>query len=286
MARQSLYWFLLGCALTAEPSFAQLDRAGPPSTANPLARNTARVAAGEASFRQLCTGCHGRSGEGGQGEGQGPNLATNWEVRRAKDPELFNFIKNGVKGTAMPAFALADERIWELAAFVRSLNAPANSVGTSGDVSAGSALFFGKGGCSACHMLQGRGGYLGPDLSNIGAARRLNELRDALLKPSLIPSAEYRPLLLRDAQGRPLRAVAKHSSPWSVQVLDENGNLHLVRGEAINSLSFQEKSWMPADIAQRLGPEEITNLLAFLSRQAIEATRTTDASGAEKGVVH
>ncbi len=66
--------------------------------------------AGANLFRQYCTSCHGRSGEGGQGEGQGPNLATSWEVRRAKDQELFGFIKNGVKGTAMPAFPFRKNR--------------------------------------------------------------------------------------------------------------------------------------------------------------------------------
>src|SRR5947209_5821191 len=91
-------------------SQAQLDRSGPPTTGNSLARDTTLVEAGAVLFRQYCTSCHGRGGEGGQGEGQGPNLATSWEVRRAKDPELFGCIKNGVKGTAMPAFPLADER--------------------------------------------------------------------------------------------------------------------------------------------------------------------------------
>jgi cytochrome c oxidase cbb3-type subunit III len=269
----SKIYVVLLCSLAAVPLFAQLDRAGPPSTQNRLAQNTARVAAGEASFQQLCTGCHGRGGEGGQGEGQGPNLATNWEVRRANDQALFNFIKNGVKGTAMPAFSLPEERIWELAAFVRSLNAPANSVPATGDVSAGGAIFSGKGGCSACHMVQGRGGYLGPDLSNVGATRRMNELRDALLKPSAVPSPDFQPLLLHDAQGKQLRAVAKHVSPWSVQALDENGTLHLIHGDAVQSLEFKKQSWMPLDIAQRLSPDEINNLLAFLSRQAVASAK-------------
>ena len=255
----------------ATPLLAQLDRPGPPTTTNALTHNAGRVKAGEASFRQLCTGCHGRGGEGGQGEGQGPNLATNWEVRRAKDPELFGFIKSGVKGTAMPAFSLPEERIWELAAFVRSLNAPANSIPTAGDAGIGGTLFFAKGGCSACHMIRGRGGYLGPDLSDVGATRRLGELRDALLKPSTAPSADFQPVLLHGPNGDK-RAIAKHSSAWSLEVLDENGELHLLHGDAVHDVVFQQMSWMPSDIAQRLSPSEVENLLAFLSRQSIRST--------------
>ena len=260
---------LIGITVLAGPLFAQLDRASVPNNSNPLAQNPARVEAGSLRFRQLCTSCHGRNGEGGQGEGQGPNLATNWEVRRAKDQEIFGFIKNGVKGTAMPAFPLPDEQIWELAAFVRSLNAPAAAVPLPGDVSAGDAVFFGKGNCSSCHMIRGRGGYLGPDLSNIGATRRVSELRDAIVNPGTVPSPEFRPVLLHDSTGHPLRSVAKHSTVWSAQILDEHGGLHLVHGEAVQRLAFQNKSWMPADISKRLSSDQITNLIAFLSRQSV-----------------
>ena len=260
---------------------AQLDRSGPPSTANALARDSVKVEAGGNRFRQLCTGCHGRGGEGGQGEGQGPNLATSWEVRRAKDPELFGFIKNGVKGTAMPAFNLPEEQIQQLAAFVRSLNAPADSLPVSGDVAAGEAVYFGKGECSSCHMIRGRGGYLGPDLSNIGATRRLGEIRQALLNPSVKPSEDYRPLMLKENAGKGLRAVAKHTTFWSSQILDEYGGLHMVHGEAVQHLDFLDKSWMTADYAHRLSPEEMTDLLAYLSRQAVRAS--TDTSLTPKG---
>ncbi len=269
MMSKCVYRQVLTLSLAAAPLFAQLDRAGLPNTSNALAQNAARVEAGGRAFRQLCASCHGRNGEGGQGEGHGPNLATSWEVRRAKDQDLFGFIKNGVKGTAMPPFSLPDEQIWQHAAFGRSLNSPAANVPVQGDVSAGEAVFFGKGECSSCHMILGRGGYLGPDLSNIGATRRLNELRDAVVNPSVKPSPDFRPVLLQDAEGRPLRAVAKHSSAWSAQILDEHGALHLIHGDAVQHLAFQSISWMPADIAKRLSPGEITNVIAFLSRQAL-----------------
>ena len=96
------------CAIALVPclAFAQLDRVGPPNSNYALLKNRAAVESGQRRYLQLCSACHARNGEGGQGEGQGPNLVTSWEVRRAQDRELFGFIKNGVKGTAMPAFAL------------------------------------------------------------------------------------------------------------------------------------------------------------------------------------
>jgi len=277
-----LMFFAAGVVLHPSRLSAQLDRSGPPTTSNSLARDTGLVEAGANLFRQYCTGCHGRGGEGGQGEGQGPNLATSWEVRRAKDEELLGFIKNGVKGTAMPAFPLPEEQIRQLGAFVRSLNAPAVSLPVAGNVQAGEQIFFGKGQCSSCHMIRGRGGYLGPDLSDIGATRRLGELRDSLTNPSAVPSMDYRPVMVTSADGKQLRAVARHSSYWSAQILDETGNLYLVHGEGAQKLAFGEKSWMSPDFVKGLSPQQLTDLVAFLSRQSLRGPQIQKNSPAPK----
>jgi cytochrome c oxidase cbb3-type subunit 3 len=270
--RWTIPGILLGVPLLA---YGQLDRAGPPSANNALLRNPAAVEAGQRRFQQLCSGCHARNGEGGQGEGQGPSLITSWEVRRAQDKALFGYIKNGVKGTAMPAFPLADEQVWELAAFVRSLNAPASSVPIAGNAAAGEAIFFGKEGCSGCHMILGRGGYLGPDLSNIGATRRIGEIREAILNPKAQASPGYRPVLVEVSKGQQLRGIARHESNWSLQVLDERGNLHLLHGAEMEKAVFQNLSWMPA--GNRLPAEEIQDLLAYLGRRALRPERSGDA---------
>jgi len=50
------------------------------------------------------------------------------------------------------------------------------------------SFMAGKGGCARCHTVGGRGGAIGPDLSDIGARRSAGYLREALLKPeSTVP---------------------------------------------------------------------------------------------------
>jgi cytochrome c oxidase cbb3-type subunit 3 len=250
-------------------ALAQLGRVGAPSSANPLARDPKAVAAGEKSFQRLCTGCHGRGGEGGQGEGKGPNLMNSWEIRRASDRELFAYIHDGVSGTAMPAFALPDQSIHELAAFVRSLNAPANSVPVIGDAHMGEAVFSGKGGCTACHMIRGHGGYLGPDLSEIGAKRRLGELRDAIIHPDILAIDGFKAVMLPNSHGTLINGIVKQESNWSMSVLDETGQLHLLRANEMRNVVSQPRQWMPEDYSQRLSADEIQDLLAYLSQQTL-----------------
>jgi putative heme-binding domain-containing protein len=227
------------------------------------------VEAGQALFERLCSGCHGARGEGGQGEGRGPNLMNSWEVRRATNVRLAGFIRNGVPGSAMPSFALPGGQIGELVAFVRSLNSPAISVPVAGDPAAGRVLFFGHGGCADCHMIRGRGGFLGPDLSDAGATEHLDDLRQALLAPGSLSREEYWPVILKTADGKSIEGVAKNRSNWSIQVLDKNGGLHLVRGAAMKRVTFKSGTWMPGDYSRRLTAREIQDLLAFLSRQSV-----------------
>ena len=141
----------------------------------------------------------------------------------------------------MPPFAVPDDQVWELAAFVRSLNAPASAVPVEGDVAAGEAIFFGKEGCSGCHSIMGRGGNLGPDLSNLGATRRLGEIREAIVNPKAEATPGYRPVVIDVAKGERLRGVARHESSWSLQVLDEKGNLHLMHGPEMQKAQFQSR---------------------------------------------
>src|SRR5581483_3956808 len=127
----------------------------------------------------------------------------------------------------------------------------------------GEALFYGKAGCGACHMIRDRGGYLGPDLSNAGIAHRVSELRTAILNPALLSISGYKPVLLAGG----VRGIVKNESNWSMQVIDESGQIHLLHGAEMKSARLQPGSWMPADYARRLAPSEIDDIVAFLSRQ-------------------
>lgn len=279
-------WTLAALCLAASPALlarqqrrtaAQRGRA---AATNPLDGNPQAITGGQERFRETCAVCHGANGEGGQGEGQGPNLITNPDVRRASDTALFKVVHDGMPATAMPAFPLPRTLVWQLVAYVRSLSATAISLHLPGDVQAGRAIFFGKGNCSECHMIRGQGGFLGPDLTNIGASRRLDQIRDALLKTGNDasnksdlygdPMAGYRAVILRTPDGKEIQGVAKNYTNYSIEVLDVSGHLHLLHGAEMSRVTFQANpSWMPGDYAKTLTEKEIQDLLAFLSRQSV-----------------
>src|SRR6266852_4674338 len=78
------------------------------------------VAAGAKTFRFHCAPCHGLHGEGGLG----PNLAKGRFYHGSSDADLIKNISDGIPGTAMPGLFYNGERLWQIVAYIRSLNAP------------------------------------------------------------------------------------------------------------------------------------------------------------------
>ena len=74
-------------------------------------------------FRQNCVMCHGADGKGSSAL-KTPNFTDPKWQSSIKEKEMREVIKNGKKGTAMPAFggSLKDEEISAVIAYVRSLN--------------------------------------------------------------------------------------------------------------------------------------------------------------------
>ena len=253
---------LLVCLFTVADLVAQGSR-DEPGKQNPLAGNPEAIEAGRQSFVEICSACHGVNGEGGRG----PSLVGRF-VRRLSDQQLFSSIQKGVPGTDMPPFPLEDDKIWRVTAYVRGLAAPAFEHNLPGNADAGRELFFGAAGCSACHMIRGQGGFLGPDLSDAGSQRTFGQLREALLDPSARVAGGFEAVVLKAPGGRETRGIAKYRTNYTMRVLDESGKMHAIRGKAIEQVRLVGKSWMPSGYGERLGEGQIQDLLAFLSRQS------------------
>src|SRR6266478_499136 len=223
------------------------------SERNPFAGQPDAILAGRKLFVASCSGCHGANAEGCRG----PNLTEGRQIRRLRAGALFASIKSGVPGTDMPPSNLAEDQIWRLVAFVRDLSAAAYESKVAGDAEAGASIFFGKGGCSGCHMIRGRGGFIGPDLTDIGALRTVPQLRESLLKPSarIVDGYEGVTVIMRD--GSKISGVAMNNNNYSIQILDSKGGLHLLAKDKLREVVFRNGSLMPEDYGKRLSPDEI-----------------------------
>lgn len=235
---------------------------------NPVLRDPKAVAAGGKLWMASCAGCHGPDASGGA---RGPNLVRRTLWHPLSDEAVFNAIRNGLPGTDMPPTKLSDEETWNLVAWVKAQTGPAGENRVPGDTEAGGAIFWGaKAGCSGCHSIRGKGGLMGPDLTNIGATHPLALIRESILEPSKglhMLGQEAVSVTLKD--GKKIEGIARNRNNYSLQVIDRAGNLHLIPMLDVTQLEISTKSPMPDDYGKRLTKKELENLMAFLATQSI-----------------
>jgi cytochrome c oxidase cbb3-type subunit 3 len=242
-----------------------------PST-NPVAGDKAAIREGASLFRANCSPCHGLNATGG---GRGPDLSANRWAHGSSDEDIFHTISQGVAGTEMPANGFEDSEIWAIIAYLRSL-APVAHTG-SGDRRTGETLFFQTQGCSRCHMIKGRGGLLGPDLSRVGASRSTVYLTESIREPSKVlsdgmldPNNHWGLPLVYDtvtivmATGRKITGVAKNEDTFSIQLLDTNQELQLFEKADVKEVIHERKSLMPIYSDATLNATQLQDLLAYL----------------------
>lgn len=216
-------------------------------------------AAGARLYRLHCAECHGRSGEGGLG----PDLTRGAYRRGSTEQALFQTISSGIAGTPMAATALSDEQLWHIVAHVRLL-AGAVRVTVPGNPAAGEKLFTGKGGCVKCHMVEGTGGRLGPDLTQIGSLRSPTHLRASILRPDEDVGAGYWAVEAVDRNGKTYKGIRMNEDTYSIQILDMKEELHSLSKQDLRALSVDPKKSRMPGYEKTLAAAELDDLVAYL----------------------
>jgi cytochrome c oxidase cbb3-type subunit 3 len=129
-----------------------------------------------ALYAENCAGCHGQEGRGGAAIA----LADPVYLAIVDEPAIRKVIANGVRGTAMPAFAesagglLTAKQIdaitqgirsqWSRPGILDGANPPSYAAKSAGDGQRGEAVY--KTWCESCHGPDGRGGSKGSAITN------------------------------------------------------------------------------------------------------------------------
>jgi len=266
----SLAWLFLVAYLSASQALFAQEK-------NPYAGDAKIAKLGEYQFRLNCAFCHGLGARGG---GRGPDL-TRAKRHGSSDAEIFHSIHDGIAGTAMPAatnggigVGMSDEEIWQVVTYIRSLEvkAPAQPAGNAAH---GKELFNGAAGFSTCHMIEGKGDKLGPDLTSVGASRSTEYLVESLRNPSRrlaqgifeamkeFPQ-EYVSVSVVTADGTKLSGVVLNEDQFTLQMLDAREQLHLFEKDKLRSFEKRRESAMPAYDQKALSDKDLQDLIAYL----------------------
>jgi cytochrome c oxidase cbb3-type subunit 3 len=215
---------------------------------------------GKPIYESRCAACHGLDGSGGEA----PNLASAADVRAMPDAQLTQIVHDGLTG-GMPGFSgnLSTADITAVVSYLRELQNPRQTTAT-GDAANGKAVFFGKGECSQCHMVQGSGGFLGPGLSGLPLAA--DDIRSAIVTPASSPAGMLTTLTLKN--GQKISGVVRNEDNFSIQLQDQKGGFHFLDKADVTHTERATVPLMPPDYGTRLSPGELQDLVAYLVSQA------------------
>ena len=250
MRTVALFWFVLAAVCDAQPALK-----------NPFANDPRAAEEGRIAFRGSCALCHGIRGEGGRG----PDLTLGAYSVGDTDADLYRVIAGGSAGTEMPAFGsnFESDDLWRLVAYIRTL-AGRGRVAATGDREAGRNLFLNKGKCGQCHMIDGKGGRLGPDLTSLGRKRSLAYLKESVLDPNADVTPGYNTITVVTKDGKTIVGVQRGFDDFSAQLMDAAENFHSFEKSEVTSVKREIRSLMPANYRGLFGEKELNDLLAYL----------------------
>ena len=227
-------------------------------------------------FASSCAACHGLDGRGGE---RAPDIATGRKTQRLSDAKLSRVVDAGVPGTGMPSFhSLGASAINSVVSYLRTLQGESKPATVPGDPRKGESIFFAKSGCSDCHMVGGKGGFLAADLSGYARTRSVQQIREAITNPDSARKAEEKIVLAVSRDGQRQVGFIRNEDNFSLQLQTVDGKFHFFMKSELQSLERQTQSLLPAGYHSALGSRDLDDVISFLIHSA-RSSKTEAVAG-------
>lgn len=175
----------------------------------------------------------------------------------------------------MPSFStVTDKQAADIVAYLRTLSGTGKPEKAVGDPQKGEAL-YNSSGCSTCHMIDGQGGSIGPDLSRIGASRGPTNLKGRLQDPGAnLPqvgggifggsTTQYLMFRAVEKDGQVVEGMRAGEDSFTIVLRDAGGKFHGLWKPDLRSLEKEPgKSFMPS-FKGTLSDAQMDDLVAYL----------------------
>jgi putative heme-binding domain-containing protein len=134
-----------------------------------------------------------------------------------------------------------------------------------GDPARGEAVFFGdQAKCSNCHRVRGKGGVIGPDLSNLLGRDRAWVFRN-INEPSASIHPDYVTYTVTLKDGRVAMGVVRAEGADALKVGDIDAKQTVIPRAEVEEIRPSASSIMPVGLLGAIGEERTRDLLAYLT---------------------
>jgi putative heme-binding domain-containing protein len=104
---------------------------------------------------------------------------------------------------------------------------------------------------------------MGPDLTDIGASRSANNLRESIIDPDAQVAPQYWIVSFEDHSGNYVKGFLLNEDTYTVQLLEMGGNLRSYDKATVSGYKVDKHSAMPSYRAS-LTSDQLNNLVAYL----------------------
>ncbi len=133
-----------------------------------------------------------------------------------------------------------------------------------GNAANGKLIFAKQGTCANCHVVNGVGKEVGPNLSEIGKKLSKEALYESILYPSAGISHNYETHLLETKKGDVVQGILISQTPAEVTLKDKDAILRTFKRSEIETLTKSPISLMPADLHQTMTTQELADVVEYL----------------------
>jgi putative heme-binding domain-containing protein len=124
--------------------------------------------------------------------------------------------------------------------------------------------------CSKCHVINGKGSKVGPDLTGIGAVQTPQYLIESVLKPSAVIVKGFETMYLMTNDGMVYNGLlVSEDEEEVVLMVDEEGVMeeYVFYPDEIAQMQKQDVSIMPGNLSEMLTTKEFYGIISFLLNQ-------------------
>ena len=133
-----------------------------------------------------------------------------------------------------------------------------------GDATNGRIVFFSTGTCHKCHVVDGMGREIGPNLSEIGSKLSREAMFESVLYPSAGISHNYEAWTVVLSSGTTVNGLLVSNTDAELQIRGDDAIVRTFAKTDVEELVKQKISLMPADLQKTMTSQELADVVEYM----------------------
>ncbi len=185
---------------------------------------------------------------------------------KALDPELEQSVAAALHSSPHRNAREAAQRLFPLPPSKDNMPTPPISelAKLKGDVANGRMVFFSTGTCHKCHVVDGMGREIGPNLTEIGSKLSREAMFESVLYPSAGISHNFELWTVVKTDGTTLNGLLVSNTDAEVSIKGDDALVRAIPKSEVEELVKQKISLMPADLQKTMTTQELTDVVDYM----------------------